>query len=127
MVKGGKRGGKVRDKWRDKQWVVVNTPSAFGGGPLNYIPVTNIEQARGRVIENTMFDILKQDPTQHQTKVFIQIEKINDGIASTVFKGHEYAKEFLRSLVRRGILHDHFCEQLHYDRRLHLSSCSNRV
>ena len=102
MVKGGKRGGKVRDKWRDKQWVVVNTPSAFGGGPLNYIPVTNIEQARGRVIENTMFDILKQDPTQHQTKVFIQIEKINDGIASTVFKGHEYAKEFLRSLVRRG-------------------------
>ena len=56
---------------------VVNTPSAFGGGPLNYIPVTNSEQARGRVIENTMFDILKQDPTQHQTKVFIQIEKIS--------------------------------------------------
>ena len=127
MVKGGKRGGRVRDKWRDKQWVVVNTPSAFGGGPLNYIPVTNIEQARGRVIENTMFDILKQDPTQHQTKVFIQIEKINDGIATTVFKGHEYAKEFLRSLVKKRKLYDHFCKQLHYARRLHLSSCSNRV
>ena len=49
-----------------------------------------------------MFDILKQDPTQHQTKVFVQIENIAEGSATTVFKGHEYAKEFLRSLIRRG-------------------------
>jgi small subunit ribosomal protein S3Ae len=102
MVKGVKKGGRVRDKWRDKQWIIVNSPSAFGGIPLNYIPVTDSERAIGRVIENTMFDILKQDPTQHQIKVFVQIDKIIDGSASTVFKGHEYAKEFMRSLVRRG-------------------------
>ena len=102
MVKGTKKGGRVRDKWRDKQWVVVNAPSAFGGTPLNYIPITDVEHAIGRVIQNTMFDILKQDPTQHQIKVYVQIDKINDGVASTIFKGHEYAKEFMRSLVRRG-------------------------
>jgi len=102
MVKGTKKGGRVRDKWRDKQWVVVNAPSAFGGTPLNYIPITDVEHAIGRVIQNTMFDILKQDPTQHQIKVYVQIGKINDGVASTIFKGHEYAKEFMRSLVRRG-------------------------
>jgi small subunit ribosomal protein S3Ae len=102
MVKGAKKGGRVRDKWRDKQWIVVNAPSAFGSSPLNYIPITDVEHAIGRVIENTMFDILKQDPTQHQIKIYVQIDKINDGIASTIFKGHEYAKEFLRSLVRRG-------------------------
>lgn len=102
MVKGGKKGGRVRDKWRDKQWVVVNAPSAFGGTPLNYIPISDAVQAKGRVIENTMYDIMKQDPTQHQTKVFVQIDKISDGIATTIFKGHEYAKEFLRSLIRRG-------------------------
>jgi len=102
MVKGAKKGGRVRDKWRDKQWVVVNSPSAFGGGPLNYIPITDPSMAIDRVIENTMFDIMKQDPTQHQIKVFVQINKITDGVASTIFKGHEYAKEFLRSLVRRG-------------------------
>jgi small subunit ribosomal protein S3Ae len=102
MVKGAKKGGRVRDKWRDKQWIVVNAPSAFGGGALNYIPITDPVQAQGRVIENTMYDIMKQDPTQHQTKVFVQIDKINDGVASTIFKGHEYAKEFLRSLIRRG-------------------------
>lgn len=102
MVKGAKKGGRVRDKWRDKQWIIVNSPSAFGGNPLNYIPITDAGQAIGRVIENTMFDIMKEDPTQHQIKVYVQIDKINDGIASTRFKGHEYAKEFLRSLVRRG-------------------------
>ena len=102
MVKGGKRGGRVRDKWRDKQWIIVNSPSAFGGSALNYVPITDHNGAKGRVPENTMFDILKQDPTQHQTKVFVQIENIAEGSATTVFKGHEYAKEFLRSLIRRG-------------------------
>src|SRR6266487_4678663 len=102
MVKGGKRGGRVRDKWRDKQWVVVKSPSAFGGAALNYVPITDLNDVKGRVLENTMYDILKQDPTQHQTKVFLQIENIIDGTATTVFKGHEYAKEFLRSLIRRG-------------------------
>ena len=103
MPKGGvRRGGRVRDKWRDKQWVVVSAPSAFGGNPLNYVPITDADQAKGRVIENTMFDILKQDPTQHQIKVFAQIDKVNDDAATTIFKGHEYSKEFLRSLIRRG-------------------------
>jgi small subunit ribosomal protein S3Ae len=113
MVKGSKKGGRVRDKWRDKRWIVINSPSAFGGGPLNYVPITDANRAKSRVIENTMFDILKQDPTQHQIKVFVQIDSINDGgTATTIFKGHEYAKEFLRSLIRRGssminYVHDH--------------------
>ena len=67
---------------------------------------------RVEVLENTMFDILKQDPTQHQTKVFVQIENIAEGSATTIFKGHEDAKEFLRSLIRRGELNDNFCTRL---------------
>jgi small subunit ribosomal protein S3Ae len=102
MAKGSRRGGRVRDKWRDKQWIIVNAPPAFEQVPLNYIPISDINTAKGRVIENTLYDVLKQDPSQHQTKIFVQIDKINSGIASTVFKGHEYAKEFLRSLIRRG-------------------------
>jgi small subunit ribosomal protein S3Ae len=102
MAKGSKRGGRVRDKWKDKQWITVNAPAALGGGAINYVPVTDTNTARGRVIENTMYDILKQDPTQHQTKVFLQIVDVVNGTASTIFKGHEYAKEFLRSLMRRG-------------------------
>lgn len=102
MAKGSRRGGRVRDKWRDKQWIIVNAPSAFDRVPLNYIPISDINNAKGRVIENTLYDMLKQDPTQHQTKIFVQIDKINADMATTIFKGHEYAKEFLRSLIRRG-------------------------
>lgn len=102
MAKGSRRGGRVRDKWRDKQWIIVNAPPAFDRVPLNYIPISDASTAKGRVIENTLYDVLKQDPTQHQTKIFVQIDKINSGMASTIFKGHEYAKEFLRSLIRRG-------------------------
>ena len=102
MAKGSRRGGRVRDKWRDKQWIIVNAPPAFDKVPLNYIPISDVITAKGRVIENTLYDVLKQDPTQHQTKIFVQIDRINSGMASTIFKGHEYAKEFLRSLIRRG-------------------------
>jgi small subunit ribosomal protein S3Ae len=109
MVKGAKKGGRVRDKWRDKQWVVVNKPSGFEPQvPVNYIPITDVEQAKGRTIENTLHDMVKGDPDKerdqnlHQIKIFIQIDRIIDGTASTIFKGHEYAKEFLRSQIRRG-------------------------
>jgi small subunit ribosomal protein S3Ae len=107
MAKGAKKGGRVRDKWRDKQWVVVNKPAGFEPpGSVNYVPITDADQATGRVIENTLHDMMKGNPDQsmdqHQIKIYVQIDKINDGNASTRFKGHEYAKEFLRSLIRRG-------------------------
>ncbi len=105
MAKGSRRGGRVRDKWRDKQWLILDSPNSFGdfgGHHINYLPITDADTAIGRVIENTLFDIKKQDPADHKTKVFVEIEKVNDGVASTMFKGHEYGKEFLRSLVRRG-------------------------
>ena len=107
MAKGARKGGRVRDKWRDKQWVIVNKPSGFEPQvPINYIPVTDPTQIKGRTIENTLHDMMKGNPDQsmdqHQIKVFIEIDKITDGVASTIFKGHEYAKEFLRSLIRRG-------------------------
>jgi small subunit ribosomal protein S3Ae len=105
MAKGSRRGGRVRDKWRDKQWLILDSPNSFGdfgGHHINYLPITDSDTAIGRVIENTLFDIKKQDPADHKTKVFVEIEKVNEGVASTMFKGHEYGKEFLRSLVRRG-------------------------
>ena len=107
MAKGARKGGRVRDKWRDKQWVVVNKPSGFEPQvPINYIPVTDSTRIKGRTIANTLHDMMKGNPDQsmdqHQIKVFIQVDKITDGVATTIFKGHEYAKEFLRSLIRRG-------------------------
>ena len=60
------------------------------------------ENAIGRVLEVTLYDILKGDPSQHQYKMYFQINKVDGDKASTIFKRFEYSKEFLRSLVRRG-------------------------
>jgi small subunit ribosomal protein S3Ae len=93
---------RVKDKWREKKWVTVLAPSAFNNVPIAYIPITNDTNAIGRVIEVTLFDIIKGDPSQHQFKLYFQINKVDVETATTIFKRYEYAKEFLRSLVRRG-------------------------
>jgi|TARA_B100001245_G_C22767361_1_gene371046 small subunit ribosomal protein S3Ae len=97
-----RRKGRIKDKWREKRWVTVNAPDSFNNIPIAYVPITDDENALGRVIEITLFDILKGDPSQHQYKLYFQLHKIEGEIATTIFKRFEYSKEFLRSLVRRG-------------------------
>ena len=97
-----RRKGRIKDKWREKRWVTVNAPDSFNNIPIAYVPITDDENASGRVIEITLFDILKGDPSQHQYKLYFQIHKVDGEKASTIFKRFEYSKEFLRSLVRRG-------------------------
>ncbi|RNJ77357.1 MAG: 30S ribosomal protein S3ae [Nitrosopumilus sp. B06] len=97
-----RRKGRVKDKWREKQWVKAMAPDSFNNIELAYIPVTSNEGALGRVIEVTLFDILKGDPSQHNYKIYFQIDKVEEERATTIFKRFEYSKEFLRSLVRRG-------------------------
>jgi len=97
-----KRKGKVKDKWREKKWVTVIAPESFNNAPIAYIPITDEKKAIGRVIEVTLFDILKGDPSQYQYKIYFQISKIDGEKAYSIFKRYEYAKEFLRSLIRRG-------------------------
>ena len=97
-----RRKGRIKDKWREKRWINVNAPDSFNNVPIAYVPITDDEDASGRVIEITLFDILKGDPSQHQYKLYFQINKVDGENASTIFKRFEYSKEFLRSLVRRG-------------------------
>ncbi|HEX9845664.1 MAG TPA: 30S ribosomal protein S3ae [Candidatus Nitrosotenuis sp.] len=97
-----RKGGKVKDKWREKKWVTVIAPESFNNAPIAYVPITDEKKAIGRVIEVTLFDILKGDPSQYQYKIYFQINRIDGEKAYSIFKRYEYAKEFLRSLIRRG-------------------------
>ncbi len=97
-----RRKGRIKDKWREKRWVTVNAPDSFNNVPLAYVPITDDENAKGRVLEVTLYDILKGDPSQHQYKIYFQIDEVDGDKATTIFKRYEYSKEFLRSLVRRG-------------------------
>lgn len=97
-----RRKTRVKDKWREKRWVTVVAPDSFNNVPIAYVPITDDETAKGRVIEVTLYDILKGDPSQHQYKIYFQVDKVEGDKAKTIFKRYEYAKEFLRSLIRRG-------------------------
>jgi len=55
----------------------------------------------GRVVEATLYDITG-DFSQAHLKLYFQISDLKGARADTFFKGHEYSRDYLRSLVRRG-------------------------
>ena len=97
-----RKARKIKDKWKEKKWVHVVAPDSFNNVTLGYVPITDDDNAKGRILEVTLWDILKGDPSQHQYKIFFQIDNVVNDKAKTIFKRFEYSKEFLRSLVRRG-------------------------
>ncbi|MFP3283146.1 MAG: 30S ribosomal protein S3ae [Nitrososphaeria archaeon] len=87
---------------REKIWLTVYAPPYFGGSSIATIPTSRPESAIGRVIEITLYDLLKLDPSQYVIKLYFQIEKVEGESAYTRYKGHDYTVEYLNSLVRRG-------------------------
>ncbi len=97
---------------REKVWLTVYSPPYFGGNPIATIPTSRPESAIGRVVEVTLYDLLKLDPSQYVIKLHFQIEKVVGENAFTRYKGHEYTVEYLNSLIRRGtsmvkLIHDY--------------------
>ncbi len=95
------RTRKVQDKWRMKEWYDINTPPYFGGAALGSVPSEDSNRLLGRIVETTLYD-LTGDFSQQYLKLRFQVVGVTGAEASTVFKGHEYARDYLRSLVRRG-------------------------
>ena len=91
---------RLRDKWRGKAWYMVVAPPFFGNVELGALPAENPEQLIGRVVEATLYDITS-DFSHQYLKMFFQINQLDGKTAHTLFKGHEYSRDYLRSLVRR--------------------------
>ena len=79
---------------------MVVAPSFFGNVELGAIPAQEPKQLIGRVVEATLYDITS-DFSHHYLKMFFQVNEIDGKTAKTLFKGHEYSRDYLRSLVRR--------------------------
>jgi len=90
----------VRDKWRGKAWYMVVAPPFFGNVELGTLPAEEQEQLIGRVVEATLYDITG-DFSHQYLKMFFQVNRMDGKTAHTLFKGHEYSRDYLRSLVRR--------------------------
>ena len=91
---------KVRDKWRSKEWYRVLSPEYFGKAELGLIPADDPSKLIGRVVESTLYDLTGDFSHQH-LKLKFQIQSVDGKVANTTFKGHEYSRDYLRSLVRR--------------------------
>lgn len=91
---------RIRDKWRGKSWYTVLAPSYFGNIELGAVPADAPEKLVGRVIDSTLYDITNDFAHQY-LKMYFQITEVDGKTARTMFKGHEYSRDYLRSLVRR--------------------------
>jgi small subunit ribosomal protein S3Ae len=96
-----KASRKVRDKWRLKEWYDVYTPSYFGELVVASVPVEDPAALIGRVVETTLYDITN-DFAHQSIKLYFLVVNSKDHQAQTILKSHEYATDYLRSLVRRG-------------------------
>ena len=90
----------VRDKWRRKDWYDIYLPRYFGETKVGETPSESPEKLIGRVYETTLAQITG-DFSQEYLKLYFQITGVDESTAQTVFKGHEYLRDYLRSLVRR--------------------------
>jgi small subunit ribosomal protein S3Ae len=95
-----KRRGRIKDKWRDKKWYKVVSPPYFGGVELGSVPADDPSKLVGRVVDGTLYDITNDFAHQY-LKMYFRVEDVEGKTAHTVFKGHEYSRDYLRSLVRR--------------------------
>ena len=94
------RRRRVRDKWRRKDWYEIYIPPYFGGMKLAETPADDEEKVVGRVLETTLSQITG-DFSQDFLKLYFQVTDVEGNRAETIFKGHEYVRDYLRSLVRR--------------------------
>jgi len=92
---------KVTDKWRLKEWYDVYSPSYFGENLVASIPCEIPAAIIGRVVETTLYDITN-DFAHQSIKLYFLVVNAQDHRANTILKSHEYATDYLRSLVRRG-------------------------
>ena len=84
-----------------KEWYDVYSPPYFGERIVAGIPCETPAALLGRVVETTLYDIT--DDFAHQSiKLYFLVVNTKDHRAETILKSHEYATDYLRSLVRRG-------------------------
>lgn len=76
------------------------SPSYFGGVELGTLPSDDPSKLVGRVVDVTLYDITNDFAHQY-LKMYFQVTEVDGKTANTIFRGHEYSRDYLRSLVRR--------------------------
>lgn len=94
------RAPQVKDKWKLKKWYRVLAPEFFGSVEIATTPADDPSKVLGRTFEVSLFD-LTGDFSKHHIMLKFQVITVEEDVARTWFKGHELARDYMRSLIRR--------------------------
>ncbi|MEM4700313.1 MAG: 30S ribosomal protein S3ae [Candidatus Nezhaarchaeales archaeon] len=84
-----------------KAYYKILAPSAFGFTEVGETFASSPDNLKGRTVWVSLYSLTNQFIHQH-IKLLFQIVRVEDGVAYTIFKGHDMARDYLRSLIRRG-------------------------
>ncbi|MDI9619853.1 MAG: 30S ribosomal protein S3ae [Candidatus Nezhaarchaeota archaeon] len=84
-----------------KAWVTIVAPKCFGYTEIGKALVPSPDRAIKRTVWTTLYAITNDFAHQH-IKLLFQIIKVEGDKAYTIFKGHSLARDYIRSLIRRG-------------------------
>ncbi|MBS3815194.1 MAG: 30S ribosomal protein S3ae [Hadesarchaea archaeon] len=91
---------KGRDSWRSKEWYEIVAPEMFGSQKIGETMASEPEQVKGRVLEITLRDLI-DDYSKSHVKLYFKVKEIDDHKAITEFAGHDMARGYIRSQIRR--------------------------
>jgi len=101
--KARKRKAKIKKvSFKDKDWYTVISPKSFNFKPIGEI--LGVEgNLKGRTIENLLYDFT-DDYSDISLKLKFKVTEVNPEAKTckSIFIGHQYTNDFVRSLVSRG-------------------------
>ncbi len=92
---------KAKRRKRKKSTYTILAPESLGGMPLHQVWSSDDKSLIGRIYKPLLYDLTED--LQHQNIILnLKIHKVVDGEAHSVYAGHRYVREYLRSLIMRG-------------------------
>jgi len=89
-----------RRRWRVEYFNVI-APSIFDGKDVGVVIAKRPESLIGRTLEVPL-NSLTDNPLHQFIKCKLKIIRVEDGRAHSIYYGHEYFREYVRSLFSRG-------------------------
>ncbi|MFX1365275.1 MAG: 30S ribosomal protein S3ae [Promethearchaeota archaeon] len=101
--KSRKKKPKVKKvKWADKKWITIYAPKIFNNKEIGEI-IGLEDTIAGRTVENLLYDFTGKY-SDISLKLLFKVSNLNfeNGKADSIFYGHQYTSDFIRSLIGRG-------------------------
>jgi len=102
MAKTATRG--VKDTWKSKKWYQVHAPPSFNSVLLGETPAGDPADLPGRTIEVSLAELMGdvKDMKKQKIRLRFRITEVNGTDAKTELIGHSIARDYERSINRRG-------------------------